>query len=206
MRTRSRILFGGILVSAFAIPAGPALAQTDVDKTFTTTADNCASVNWSAATLQKYPNISKMCKSVEHRNGKTYVKFEGTVTKNTNRGEQLTVDFHNGNTITLTPPPETSLYLDGKKTPVSQLQRGQDLTFYVAEDRFVAQVPKETPNEYEAVPIVVPVGFHEPAQPRYAVRTKLPSTASNFGIAALTGTLSLALGVIMTMQRRRRRD
>jgi hypothetical protein len=50
-----------------------------------------------------------------------------------NRGEQLVVNFKDGVEVTLTPPPETSFYVNGKKAKVAELERGSDLNFYIAE-------------------------------------------------------------------------
>ena len=64
-----------------------AIAQTDVDRSFTVTAKNCKGVQWSAEALEAYPNIASACRAVEERNGKTYVNFEGTVTRTANTGQ-----------------------------------------------------------------------------------------------------------------------
>lgn len=69
-------LLGGI---AIALIAGTALAQTSIDRSFTTVTKDCDGVRWSDTALQAYPNIASACQGVEERNGRTYVKFSGTV-------------------------------------------------------------------------------------------------------------------------------
>ena len=51
---RPILVFGG---AAISLMAATALAQTSVDRSFTTTAKNCEGVNWSAEALKAYPNV-----------------------------------------------------------------------------------------------------------------------------------------------------
>ena len=128
-----------VSTACLIVCASAATAQTSVDKSFTAVSKNCDGIQWSDRALATYPTIASACQSVEERNGKTFVKFQGTLKKNVNRGQQLVVNFKDGGDVTLTPPPETSFYVDGKKTKVADLQRGSELNFYIAEDRLAAQ-------------------------------------------------------------------
>src|SRR5688572_26786143 len=114
--------------------ASAATAQTSVDKSFTAVSKDCSGIQWSDRALATYPTIASACQGVEERNGKTFVKFQGTLKRNVNRGEQLVVDFKGGGQVTLTPPPETNLYVAGQRTPVSKLERGSELNFYISAD------------------------------------------------------------------------
>lgn len=192
---RPILILGGAAVSLLAATA---LAQTSVDRSFTTTAKNCNGVNWSDAALKAYPNIAAACQGVEERDGKSYVKFEGRVERNINRGEQIAVNFRDGPTMTLSPRANTQLYVNGRKTPVSDLQRGDELNFYVPEDQFVAQVQEETPTQYVVVPIVYREVIREPAPQQAA---SLPSTAGDLPLLALGGFMLLGLGAGMTIVR-----
>jgi len=179
--------------------ASAAGAQTSVDKSFTAVSNDCNSVTWSERALATYPTIASACQGVEVRNGKKYVKFEGTLKKNVNRGQQLVVNFKDGGEVTLSPPPETSLYLNGKKTPVSELERGSDLKFYIAEDRLAAQFPEtETAS---ARLVVIPIVVRGTSDQQLA---SLPSTAGPLPLVALGGLLSLGLGGLLSLYRRRR--
>jgi LPXTG-motif cell wall-anchored protein len=184
--------------------ASAAGAQTSVDRSFTAVANDCNSIQWSEQALATYPTIAQACQGVEERNGKKYVRFEGTLQKNVNRGEQLVVHFKDGGEVTLRPPPETNLYINGKKTPVSELERGSDLKFYISEDRLAAQFPEtETQTaRLVVVPIVVREHANEPS--RSEQLASLPSTASPLPLLALTGMLSLGLGGLLSVYRRRR--
>ncbi len=198
---RPILVLGG---AAISLMAATALAQTSVDRSFTTTAKNCEGVNWSAEALKTYPSIASACQGVEERDGKTYVKFSGRIERNINRGEQLAINFKGGDTMTLTPPANTQLFVNGKKTPVADLQRGDPLNFYVPEDRFVAQVAQDdTPQtQYVIVPIVYREVIREPAPQQAA---SLPHTAGDVPLFALGGFMLLGMGAGLTIVRLRKR-
>jgi hypothetical protein len=118
--------------------------------------------------------------------------------KNVNRGQQLVVNFKDGGEVTLSPPPETSLYVNGKKTAVKDLERGSELKFYIAEDRLAAQFP-ETETQSARL-IIVPIVVHHEEREQLA---SLPSTAGPLPLVALSGLLSLGLGALLTYFRRR---
>jgi hypothetical protein len=176
--------------------ASAATAQSSTDRSFTAVADNCDSVTWSERALATYPRIASACQGVEERNGKRYVKFSGTVKSTQDQGQRLVVNFKDGGEVTLTPPAETSLYVSGKKTPVSSLARGDKLNFYIAEDRLAAQFP-ETETQ-SARFVIVPIVVHEQQM------ASLPHTAGPLPLFALLGTFSLGLGGLLSLYRRRR--
>lgn len=199
MRGPSLIL-GGIAISCLAASA---FGQTSVDKSFTAVSDNCSDVQWTATALRTYPTIAVACQGVEHRDGKAYVRFEGTVAENINKGEQLKVRFRDGGKepLTLTPPADTSLYVDGKKTSVAELRRGDKLNFYIGEERLAAMFPDETKTEYVAVPIVYREVVREPAPEQAA---SLPHTAGDLPLVALGGVMLLGMGAGLTFARKRK--
>ena len=196
----SSLLLSGLVASVLAASA---LAQTSVDRSFTTVSKDCPGIQWSAEALQAYPNIAKACQAVEERDGKTYVKFAGRVERNINNGEQLKINFRDGDTLTLTPPTNTTLYVNGKETPVADLQRGDSLQFYVPEDQFVAQVAKDdTPQtQYVVVPIVYREVIREPEQ----AAAVLPDTAGDLPLVALSGLMLLGLRAGFTIARMKKR-
>lgn len=184
-----------------------AVAQTDVDRSFTVTAKNCDGIQWSAEALEAYPNIASACQAVEERNGKAYVKFEGSVARTANRGREVTVNFRDGGDLTLTPPAGATVYLDDRKTPVADLRRGDQLTFYVPEDRLGAHFYADnqspvTTMEYVIIPIVL---TDEPmaSKSREQLAANLPATASSLPLLALSGLLMLAFAASLRIYRRR---
>jgi LPXTG-motif cell wall-anchored protein len=182
--------------------AAAATAQTSVDRSFKAVSKDCSGIQWSERALATYPTIASACQGVQERNGKTYVKFQGTVSRNVNSGEQLVVNFKDGGQVTLTPPPETHLYVSGQRTPVAKLQRGDELNFYIAEDRLAAQFPESAELEVQTARlIVVPIVVRD--QPEQ-MASSLPSTASDWPLVALSGMLTLGFGGLLTLYRRRR--
>jgi len=193
------IKFGFLLTCVIACVGG-VQAQTSVDKPFTSTSNDCNSVQWSQEALQKYPTIASACQSVQERNGMRFVKFEGKVERNQDSGKRLTVDFKDGGKIELTPPAETSVYIDGKLTPVARLQRGDNLNFYISEDRLAAQLPQEpetTLTHFVVVPIMASQSEHETS----SMTASLPHTASDLPMFALGGLIGLMLAGAMTLFR-----
>jgi len=195
------------ILSAIALGASAAgLAQSAMDRAFTATGTRCEDVTWSRETLAQYPRIADACQSVTQQNGKYYVKFSGEVRKVGDRGRTLTIDFKEGDQITLTPPENLSVYFDGKATPVRDLRRGDVLNFYVPQDQLAAQFP-----EGEAFAVAVPVPFARSAPERVALvpgatmsatPSELPKTASMLPALGLSGLLLAALGAAMTTLRR----
>jgi hypothetical protein len=204
MTSRSLTIAAGIL----SCMACTALAQTRVDRSFTVTAKNCDGVEWSQEALETYPNIASACQSVEERDGKSFVRFSGTVKRNEERGKRITVDFKDGGELTLTPPPETRLYVNDRHTRVADLQRGDELNFYIAEDRLAAQfADTQTPTaatRFVIIPIVLDETVEEgDSEGGERMAATLPSTASSLPMLGLCGFAMLGLGALLTFSRRR---
>lgn len=189
-----------VSAACLLVCASAAVAQTSVDRSFKAVANDCSSIEWSERALATYPTIASACQGVEERNGKKFVRFEGTLKKNVNRGEQLVVNFKDGGEVTLSPPAETSLYVNGKKTAVKDLERGSELKFYIAEDRLAAQFP-ETETQTARL-VVVPIVVRE--QPKEESFASLPSTASQLPLLSLCGLLSLGFAALLRLSGRGR--
>jgi len=180
--------------------ASLATAQTSVDRSFNSVSKDCNGIQWSERALSTYPTIASACQGVEERNGKTYVKFSGKVDRNVNKGEQLVVDFKGGGQVTVSPPPETNVYVNGERTPVSKLERGQELNFYIAEDRLAAQfTPTAEPEIQTTRMVIVPIVVRDER-----LAASLPSTAGPLPLIALAGMLALSFGGLLNLYRRRR--
>jgi len=177
------------------------------DKSFTTTSKDCSGVNWSDDMLQRYPTIGSACQSLEAHAGVTYVKFSGTVVRTKNQGRDLTLDLKGGGEVTVRMPEKTKLSMDGRVTPISELQRGDHLNFYVPQNRVAAEfyAVDEPP---EAAPAIV-APFEK--TPKLVVETHqrlaatLPRTASDLPLLVVSGLLLLCLGAGLTIARLRHR-
>ena len=180
--------------------AAGANAQTNVDRSFTASGKTCAEVHWSEATLQKYPQIGNACREVLERDGVRFVKFEGTLNTNVEHGKELKVKFRGANEMTLTPPPELNVYIDNRKVPVHDLKRGDELTFYVAEDRLAARFYAEsasptTTTEYVLVPILYTEHLAQ------ATPAALPATGSRVPLVGMSGLLLTAFAFTLSLRR-----
>jgi hypothetical protein len=201
--------FSGIvcagLVAACAV--GPASAQTSVDRTFKASSQDCRDVQWSADILRDYPGIDGACQRVEQREGRTFVKFQGTVEAVSNDGRELKVDFKDGKTLTLAPTSTTVLYVGGVETPVSQLYRGAKLNFYVPEDRLTAQFfADDSGAKSVEIPIVrEESAAHEPvlaqSEDRRVAARELPATAGGLPLIGWSAVLLILIGTGVTVVR-----
>ena len=189
------------ILAALAITA--ASAQTTVDRTFKAGGENCRDVEWSQEILREYPGIGAACQSVEHRAGKTYVKFQGTVKAVIDQGRRIRIDFRQGDTLTLAPPQNAVLYMDGRETPVSKLRNGTKLNFYVPEDQLTAQFfADDTTSKTVVVPIVSEqAAVSEQSQPAQAIMERqnvvaleLPATGSNLPLVAWFAVMFILAG------------
>lgn len=196
------------IIAAFAV--GAASAQTSMDRTFKASGENCRDVEWSEEMLREYPGIGAACQSVEQRAGKTYVKFQGTVREVINNGQRVRIDFKQGETLTLAPPANAVLYMDGRETPMSQLQRGTQLNFYVPEDQLTAHFFADDRGATSvAVPIVsAPIVAREQSHPALETRDRravaareLPATGSSLPLIAWVAVMLIAAGAGMTLYR-----
>lgn len=192
----------GLTICAAALAAASVgYAQERSGAAFTTSGTNCSDVRWSAEALAQYPRIASACREVMERDGKYYVRFEGEVQRVADRGRELTIDFRDGDRLTLAPPENLSVTINGRPTAPRDLRPGDELTFYVPQDQlaasFFAGQPQTTPPQ--VVPIEPPREVVAQNQPP---RQTLPRTASLLPFAAVAGWALLALGAVLALRRR----
>lgn len=201
MSIRMAPMIGVLALAALA----PAVAQSPTDLTFTASGTHCVDVNWSAQTLKRHPRIAAACQGVVKRDGKYFVVFTGTVTQSARQGRELTVEFKDGDRVTLNPPHDMEVDIEGTMTPMRDLRHGQELTFYVPQDRFVAEV-----SEGRTLSIAIPILEWEPQPITYRAGAgkampELPKTATERGLLALAGIALMMTGAGLTAVRLRRR-
>ncbi len=203
MNTIGRVAIAGLV--ALAASAG-ALAQGRVDRAFSATGTDCSDVTWSEEALEQYPNIARACRDVLERDGRYYVQFEGTVRRVGNLGQRITVDFRDGDTLTLTPPENMTLLINDRQTRVRDLRPGDRLTFYVPQDQLAASFFAGAPETSEEQ--TVPITPDEEERPLAAAaqpdRDRLPRTAGPLPLIGAAGFGLLALGAGLTALRRLR--
>lgn len=215
-----------ITAAALALSADGAHAQiasqtaeptTSVDRSFDPSPKECSDVRWSQAALSAYPSIAEACQAVEQRNGKSYVKFEGTVESVKDQGNRIRVDFEDGEDLTFTPPPETVLYLDGERTSFAEVRDGMRLNFYVPEDRLQAELRTHPtrvafiifpfdisttaiPEQQQSVAQAQSDRADRSQDPR-STMNRLPDTASLWPLIGMGGAALLIVAAAMTRSR-----
>jgi hypothetical protein len=127
----------GSIALAFCLPA---FGQGGADRPFTATGKTCSTLTWSQDALQKYPTIATACQDVMQREGKSYVKFTGEVVNVADGGRKLTIDFKGGGVFTVSAPENMNVSINNQRTRVRDLRRGDQLTFYIPQDRLVVDV------------------------------------------------------------------
>jgi hypothetical protein len=202
MAIRVTLIFGAIALTASAA----ASAQGRSGVAFTATGTMCSDVTWSQEALATYPRIATACRDVLQRDGKYYVRFEGEVVRVADRGQQLTIDFRDGDRLTLTPPENLSLTINNRPTPVRELRPGDQLTFYVPQDQlaatFFAGQPETSP--VQTVPITPTAREPVLAQTQPAPTRVLPRTASLLPMTGAAGLILALFGAVLTVRRRMR--
>jgi len=195
MNTRAKILAAAVALAA----AAGVFAQTSVDKSFSASDTNdCTQINWAPEMLAKHPKIASACQEVMHRDGRTYVKFEGEVKKVAKGGTEVVMDMKGGDRITLNPDPNKILYIGGNKVKVKNLKPGDELTFYVPDGRVVAAVMETPTAPVEEIPISqAPMTQVAMTETTY----DMPKTASSWPLLALFGAMAIGLAGVLRARR-----
>jgi len=187
-----------------------AFAQRSVDAAFTATGESCEEVTWSEDALERYPNIASACQEVMERDGEYFVRFEGEVRRVTDRGGRVTIAFEDGDTLTLTPPENLALSIDGRERSPRDLRPGDELTFYVPQNELAATFFAGQPetSEPQEVPISPTTDSTEDvlaqADEAESEQPRLPTTAGFLPFVGVGGLALVSLGGILTLWRRLR--
>ena len=138
-----------VLASIAASAVFTVSAQT---QTQSTSAGSCSDVKWKAEVLQKYPDINKACKDVVVRDGVRYVKVSGKVRRAANGSLTVRLD-HSEADITWKPGAGDTVLIDGEPLAATDVKVGQNLRFYMPEDRVaVANISDSGVTSREVVP------------------------------------------------------
>jgi hypothetical protein len=194
-----------IVGAAAAVTCATAFAQNRTSPAFTATGTSCSQVTWSRESLALYPRIANACEEVMQRDGRYYVRFSGDVQRVADRGRSVTIDFRDGDRLTLTPPENMSLFINGRRTPVTELRVGDELRFYVPQDSLAANFfESEAPTAQAQVVPIAPPAPAEPgllAQNQPAPGARLPRTASPLPLVGVVALALLAFGGALTVRR-----
>ena len=146
-----------LLATALALPLsiGAANAAKPVDPSKLAKVE-CSELKFSAAFLERYPHAPAACLEARELDGKRYAKFNAKVyltgpeitTVNLLNTKGDTVD-----TFSLKPGPDQKIKINGKDTKFSDLRAGEEISFWVSEDRMeAAELPGATEHTWAVAP------------------------------------------------------
>ncbi len=117
----------------------------------------CTAIKYSAAFLDKYPNVPAACLEARVYKGTTYAKLKAKVYIN-NLPDFVTLQLLNVagtmvTTFSVKPKPGTVVYVNGKQTKPEDLKVGQEITLWVPEGRMEADaLPGATEQAWNVIP------------------------------------------------------
>lgn len=180
-----------------AVACTAALAQRS-ERAFTATGRTCDDITWQPQVLEQYPNIADACQEVVQYNGRDFVRFTGRVESVARNGDTVTVRFDGTDEpIALDPPDNLRLVIAGRDTRVRDLVRGQELTFHVPADQFVAHFFEPGSTTQSAMVAIVPLTVAQQGAEQVAATSQprtLPQTASVLPLIGILGLGLIALG------------
>jgi hypothetical protein len=201
MAIRIRFVFGAIALTATATVFAQGRSAA-----FTATGTMCSDVTWSEEARAAYPRIATACREVLQRDGKYYVRFEGEVLRVADRGREVTINFRDGDRLTLTPPENLSITINNRPTLARDLRPGDQLRFYIPQDQlaatFFAGQPETSP--VQTVPIAPAAPEPVLAQNEPTPTRALPRTASLLPMTGAAGLILASFGAVLTVRRRMR--
>lgn len=149
------VLIGGALglllsgcgsTTASSKPVDPAkLAKVD-----------CSELKFSAEFLAKYPEAPKACIEAREYKGTRYAKFNARVYLNS--ADRTTVTLlspagENLTTFSFRPNPTAAIRINGKPTKFTDLRQGEQISFWVSENRMTAsELPESTDESWAVLP------------------------------------------------------
>jgi hypothetical protein len=139
-----RISSGGILVATvLSLFSGVTTAASSAVDPNQLPKVECSSLRYSQEFLDKYPRAPAACLEARVYKGETYMKVKGKVYLVDKPGLTFDVMDPYGNTlgtVTVKNPKSLRVIIDGKEVNASELRADEDLTFWVPESMFSAQL------------------------------------------------------------------
>lgn len=171
-------------------------------------AAECRAVNWNAQLLAEFPRLAEACHEVIVFDSERWARFE-TELVNVNRDGSVTSNFRNREgrnmgDITIMPPSDQVVTIDGREQRFADLRPGTILNVYVPEDAYsFAFAPRAPVEQHARVVEIQPAPYTAPARVA-STRSTLPSTAGPLPLLAIGGVLALLGGLGFTIRRKSR--
>ncbi len=140
----------------------------------------------------RFPDLKGACEAIVERDGELFGKFSAVVRRA--RGNNVTLYLPaTDHTFSVTPDSSARVLVDGRKTRVRNLQRGQEIRIYLAVREF------GKPDIQEVIMVSdAEVLINVPVQP-----ARLPSTASTLPLVGLLGGGLLLIAGMLRWRRLR---
>ena len=155
------------------------------------TALGCNDFRPTSEALERFPNLAGACEGIVERDGELFGLFTAVVRRAT--GSRVTVHLPaTGKTFSVSTDPSHRVIVDGRKTSVRNLQRGQEIKIYLAVNEFAKPDIEEVVFVTETN-IFVNVEIEKVAE--------LPTTASLWPAIAMAGFFLLGAGYLLRRRR-----
>jgi len=116
----------------------------------------CTEFHYSAEFLKLYPKAPAACKEGREYNGTKYAKFTARVYLNSpdfTTVEMLNVAGDSVTTFSFKAPPDASVAVNGKPEKITDLKKGEEISFWVPEQRLAAAaMPGPTKTSWKVLP------------------------------------------------------
>ncbi len=143
--------------------------------------------------MARFPDLKGACDAIVERDGELYGRFSATVRRASNRSVTLYLPATD-HTFRVTPDSSARVLVDGRKTRIRDLSRGQDIHIYLAVSEFAKP-------DIEQIILVsdAEVLLDVPVQP-----ATLPATASNWPLVGILGGALLLMAGLLRQRRLQR--
>jgi len=167
----------------------------------------CQRVEFSAAVLERFPNIRKACLDVISKDGQTFAVVRALLVRTTSRRMTVRVRLPDG---TQTEPmginvaSNARINVNGRMTPLQDVAVGQEISAYInVKDPGIA-VASEEAGPVEFTPITAEPE-PEPVAEAAAPAPEMPKTATRLPLVGTIGLFLLAFGAGLAILRHRAR-
>jgi len=154
------------------------------------TALSCKDFRPTEEAIARFPDLAGACESVVERDGQLYGKFRAVVRASSSRRVTLYLPATD-HTFSVEPQPDARVLIGGRKVRPRDLQRGDEISIYLAAQAF------STPD-LEEVTLVTDseLMLEHPV----SAATTLPTTASALPPIGLASLLLLSAGFLLRRQ------
>jgi len=156
------------------------------------TALSCKDFRPTPEALERFPNLAGACEGIVERDGELFGLFRAVVRRAA--GSRVTLRLPaTGKLFSVSTDPSHRVMVDGRRTAVRNLERGQEITIYLSVNEFAKPDIEEVAFVTETNILVV-LEIEEVAE--------LPTTASISPAIAMAGFFLLGAGYLLRRRRR----